>query len=77
MSQFDDFVKNTMPKIKKLSALAGESTLIDDTFYEKFDVKRGLRDINGTGVLAGLTAALSTPTTASAFPRAESCATAE
>ncbi len=55
MSQFDDFVKNTMPKIKKLSALAGESTLIDDTFYEKFDVKRGLRDINGTGVLAGLT----------------------
>lgn len=55
MAQFERFVTETMPKIRKLSVLAGESTLIDDTFYQMFDVKRGLRDINGTGVLAGLT----------------------
>lgn len=55
MAQFEKFVTNIMPKIKKLSVLAGESTLIDDTFYEMYDVKRGLRDINGRGVLAGLT----------------------
>ena len=28
---------------------------IDPTLYSKYDVKRGLRDINGKGVLAGLT----------------------
>lgn len=55
MAQFEKFVTDIMPKIKKLSVLAGESTLIDDTFYEVYDVKRGLRDINGRGVLAGLT----------------------
>lgn len=55
MAQFEKFVTETMPKIRKLSMLAGESTLIDETFYQMYDVKRGLRDINGTGVLAGLT----------------------
>lgn len=55
MAQFEKFATEVMPKIKKLSVLAGESTLIDDTFYEMYDVKRGLRDINGKGVLAGLT----------------------
>lgn len=55
MAQFERFVADIMPKIRKLSVLAGESTLIDDTFYQMYDVKRGLRDINGTGVLAGLT----------------------
>ncbi|MFQ9975759.1 MAG: hypothetical protein ACLRVN_05515 [Butyricicoccus sp.] len=28
---------------------------IDPALYRKYDVKRGLRDINGQGVLAGLT----------------------
>ncbi len=55
MAQFEKFFTSTMPKIKKWSVLAEESTLIDDTFYERYDVKRGLRDINGRGVLAGLT----------------------
>ncbi len=55
MAQFEKFVEATMPKIRKLSMLAEVSTLIDDTFYQMYDVKRGLRDINGTGVLAGLT----------------------
>ncbi len=42
-------------QISALSKLAYQSTLIDSANYEKYDVKRGLRDINGTGVLAGLT----------------------
>ncbi len=28
---------------------------IDSTLYEKYEVKRGLRDLNGRGVLTGLT----------------------
>ena len=55
MAQFEEFVKDTMPKIKHLSKLAADSTLIDTSFYGMYDVKRGLRDVNGTGVLAGLT----------------------
>ncbi len=55
MAQFEKFVSKTMPKIRRLSVLAEDSTLVDDTFYQMYDVKRGLRDINGTGVLAGLT----------------------
>ncbi|HHT83552.1 MAG: citrate/2-methylcitrate synthase [Christensenellales bacterium] len=42
-------------KIKVLSEIAEKSTIIDSSFYEKFDVKRGLRDVNGAGVVAGLT----------------------
>ncbi len=52
MAQFENFVADIMPKIRKLSMLAADSTLIDDTFYQMYDVKRGLRDINGAGVLA-------------------------
>ena len=32
-----------------------ENTTTDPSLYEKYDVKRGLRDINGVGVLTGLT----------------------
>jgi citrate synthase len=32
-----------------------ERGVIDNELYQKFDVKRGLRDINGKGVVAGLT----------------------
>lgn len=42
-------------QISALSKLANQSTVINSSYYEKYDVKRGLRDINGTGVLAGLT----------------------
>lgn len=55
MAHFEKFVTETMPKIHRLSVLAEDSTLVDEAFYGKYDVKRGLRDINGTGVLAGLT----------------------
>ena len=40
---------------EKLASLAQESSRVDPDFYQKYDVKRGLRDINGKGVVAGLT----------------------
>ena len=42
-------------EIEKLSEICLNDNQIDKTLYGKYDVKRGLRDINGKGVLAGLT----------------------
>ncbi|MDR0426772.1 MAG: citrate/2-methylcitrate synthase [Clostridiales bacterium] len=47
--------EETRERLKTLSRLAGESTVIDNAFYQKYDVKRGLRDISGKGVVCGLT----------------------
>ncbi len=44
------------PEILRLSGFAAENGKIDPSLYQQYDVKRGLRDINGKGVLAGLTA---------------------
>ena len=44
------------PEIEKLSALCVENSSFEPSLYVKHDVKRGLRDINGAGVIAGLTA---------------------
>lgn len=43
------------PEILELSKLCDEVSIIDSELYTKFEVKRGLRDISGKGVLAGLT----------------------
>ncbi len=43
------------PEIVKLASLSEQAGLIDKELYTKYDVKRGLRDLNGKGVLAGLT----------------------
>ncbi len=43
------------PEILNLSRLSMETSQIHEELYRKYDVKRGLRDINGKGVLAGLT----------------------
>jgi citrate synthase len=43
------------PEILELSALFESNSRIDPSLYDKYDVKRGLRDINGKGVLTGLT----------------------
>ena len=43
------------PEILSLSRLAQDSSEINPELYTKYEVKRGLRDINGKGVLAGLT----------------------
>ncbi|MDI6816880.1 MAG: citrate/2-methylcitrate synthase [Actinomycetota bacterium] len=41
--------------LDRWSCLAKESSLVDPTLYVEYDVKRGLRDVYGHGVLAGLT----------------------
>ena len=41
--------------IEKLSNIAMTNDPIDQSLYEKFDVKRGLRYADGRGVLVGLT----------------------
>ncbi|HOA54728.1 MAG: citrate/2-methylcitrate synthase [Acetivibrionales bacterium] len=43
------------PEILELSSLFENNSRIDPSYYDKYDVKRGLRDINGKGVLTGLT----------------------
>lgn len=43
------------PEIIRLARLTEEAGIIDSALYTKYDVKRGLRDLNGKGVLAGLT----------------------
>ena len=42
-------------KISQLVNLCEKNYNIDPALYQKYDVKRGLRDINGQGVRAGLT----------------------
>ena len=43
------------PEIMYLSELCEKNNAIDRELYVKLDVKRGLRDLDGTGVRAGLT----------------------
>ena len=43
------------PEIEHFSELCLKNNAIDRELYKTFDVKRGLRDVNGKGVLAGLT----------------------
>ena len=43
------------PEINKLAEKSLEGYKIDPELYTQYDVKRGLRDINGKGVVAGLT----------------------
>lgn len=43
------------PQIMSLSDLCCKKGRIDPSLYEKLNVKRGLRDLNGKGVLTGLT----------------------
>ncbi|MCR4808122.1 MAG: citrate/2-methylcitrate synthase, partial [Lachnospiraceae bacterium] len=43
------------PEIIRLAGLSEAGNVIDPDLYTQYDVKRGLRDLNGKGVLAGLT----------------------
>lgn len=43
------------PELVALSELCRDHNRIEKDLYARYDVKRGLRDINGKGVLAGLT----------------------
>ncbi len=43
------------PEVRTLAELTLQNSSIDPNDYIKYDVKRGLRDLNGKGVVAGLT----------------------
>lgn len=43
------------PQIERLAGMCQENLKIDTSLYGKYEVKRGLRDISGQGVLTGLT----------------------
>ena len=49
------FNMKVTPEIERLTEACKDHTTVDISLYGKYDVKRGLRDINGKGVLAGLT----------------------
>lgn len=46
---------NITPDILELTELCKKNSNIDPNLYTKYDVKRGLRDVSGKGVLTGLT----------------------
>lgn len=46
---------NITPELESLAAKSAHCAQIDPDLYTKYDVKRGLRDLNGKGVLVGLT----------------------
>lgn len=58
-SEIREHVLNKFSKysqdIMELTKMASKSDIINPKLYEKYDVKRGLRDINGNGVVCGLT----------------------
>lgn len=55
MVEFEKYSVEKLNLISDLAKKAEDSTRIAPSLYEKYDVKRGLRDLNGKGVLAGLT----------------------
>ena len=55
MAKTENPKKSIYKRVKELSVVAKKSTIIKEEYYEQHDCKRGLRDINGKGVLVGLT----------------------
>lgn len=53
MDQFSYY--DITPDILQLAELSAKNGIIETELFTKYDVKRGLRDLNGKGVLAGLT----------------------
>lgn len=49
------FKMKVTPELTRLTDICYENSQIPVELYGKYDVKRGLRDLNGQGVLAGLT----------------------
>lgn len=50
-----DYFSEMAPEIQEFAKLCKENAVIDSELYSKYDVKRGLRDVSGKGVLTGLT----------------------
>lgn len=55
MNSIDRTLFETTPEIMYLSNMCEKNNAIDRELYIKHNVKRGLRDLDGRGVLAGLT----------------------
>ena len=57
ISERDDYflTKDEWVKIGGLTRQCVDACRIDPKYYEQYDVKKGLRDLDGKGVLAGLT----------------------
>ncbi len=55
MQKFERVVAQYADWMSQMSEVCSASTVIAPSLYETYDVKRGLRDINGKGVVAGLT----------------------
>lgn len=50
-----DSISTITPEIIHLAEMSRQAGIIEQDLFTKYDVKRGLRDVNGKGVLAGLT----------------------
>lgn len=50
-----NYVGGVTPQIQRLTDICVKNGGIDPELYGKYEVKRGLRDLNGKGVLTGLT----------------------
>ncbi len=55
MAQNNSKYSANTPEISRLAQNMSEHSHIDSDLYSKFNVKRGLRDLDGKGVLTGLT----------------------
>ena len=51
----DSIFFDITPGIDELAVKCEKNNAIEKELYTKYEVKRGLRDLNGKGVLAGLT----------------------
>ena len=51
----EEKMEHRNPELKKLAESARRAGAIDPGFYQKYNVKQGLRESNGNGVLTGLT----------------------
>lgn len=55
MMKIEEHYKGIQNEVNSLAEICTGGGSIDPELYTKYEVKRGLRDINGKGVLAGLT----------------------
>jgi citrate synthase len=51
----NDYLEELEKMLDGLSIKAEKSSLINPELFSKYNVKRGLRDLDGKGVLVGLT----------------------
>ena len=76
-----NFYSKYAQDLSELAKMASKNDIINPKLYEKYDVKRGLRDVNGNGVVCGLTEiseiqAFKKTKTAPNTPPRDSCTTA-